>query len=345
MNLKKSLIIALLISVIGIIAWELYWRSQDFVPTIDDNKAFWSVQRDRVTDLTPNNFILMGSSRTLFDIQLDNWENQTGKRPIQLAVEGSSPLPVFHDIVENTNYSGTVIVGVTPGLFFSTTFPKANPWSWPQSRVDHYKDRTYAQRINHQLSLPLQQNLVLMSAGEQELDDNIDLKALLKRIKIGKRVPEGMPPFYQFGIITTLDRNLEMTARTVTDTAFANTIINVWKHFGKRPSSPDKEATMAFFLKDAEKFKARGGNLILIRCPSSDVLRVRESHALPRKDFWDNLVEQANVNAYHFEDYEQLKNLKCPEWSHLSAEDARYFTTELTKIMIADKAITNSKNN
>ena len=345
MNLKKSLIIALLISVIGIIAWELYWRSQDYTPNIDDNKAFWSVQRDRVTDLTPNNFILMGSSRTLFAIQLDNWENETGKRPIQLANVGSSPLPVFHDIVENTNYSGTVIVGVTPGLFFSTTSPKANPWSLPQSRVDHYEDRTYAQRINHQLSLPLQQNLALMAAGEQERNGDIDLKALLKKIKIGKRVPEGMPPFYRFGIMTSLDRNLEMTAKTVTDTAFANTIINVWKYFGKRPSSPNKEATMAFFLKDAKKFKARGGNLILIRCPSSGGIRVRESHALPRKDFWDDLVQQANVNAYHFEDYEQLKNLKCPEWSHLSAEDARYFTTELTKIMIADKAITNSKNN
>jgi hypothetical protein len=345
MNLKKSLLSALLISTIGIVAWELYWRSQDYIPTIDDNKALWAVQRDRVADLTPDNIILMGSSRTLFDIQLDNWENQTGIRPIQLANVGSSPLPVFHDIVENTAYAGTVIVGVTPGLFFSTTFPKAEPWSWPQSKVDYYQDRTYAQRINHQLSLPLQQNLALMSAGEQELDDNIDLKALLKRIKIGDRIPQGMPPFYEFGEITSLDRNLEMIERTLTDTAFANTIINVWKYFGKGAPPPDKEATMAFFLKDAEKFKARGGNLILIRCPSSGGLRAGENQVLPRKDFWDNLVEQANVQAYHFEDYEQLKHLKCPEWSHLSAEDARYFTTELAKIMIADKAITNTKNN
>ncbi|MFT5942634.1 MAG: hypothetical protein ACI8VZ_002525 [Candidatus Paceibacteria bacterium] len=345
MNLKKSLLSALLISTIGIVAWELYWRSQDYIPTIDDNKALWAVQRDRVADLTPDNIILMGSSRTLFDIQLDNWENQTGIRPIQLANVGSSPLPVFHDIVENTAYAGTVIVGVTPGLFFSTTFPKAEPWSWPQSKVDYYQDRTYAQRINHQLSLPLQQNLALMSAGEQELDDNIDLKALLKRIKIGDRIPQGMPPFYEFGEITSLDRNLEMIERTLTDTAFANTIINVWKYFGKGAPPPDKEATMAFFLKDAEKFKARGGNLILIRCPSSGGLRAGENQVLPRKDFWDNLVEQTNVQAYHFEDYEQLKHLKCPEWSHLSAEDARYFTTELAKIMIADKAITNTKNN
>jgi hypothetical protein len=345
MNLKKSLIIAVIISAIGITTWELYWRSQDYTPTIDDNKALWSVQRARVTNLASDNVILTGSSRTLFDIQLDNWENETGKRPIQLATVGSSPLPIFHDIVENTDYAGTVIVGVTPGLFFSTTFPEAQPWSWPQSKVDYYKDRTYAQRINHQLSLPLQQNLVLMSAGEEELDDNIDLKALLKNIKIGNRIPEGMPPFYEFGEITSLDRNLIMMEKTVTDTAFANTIIKVWKFFGKISPPPDKESTMAFFLKDAEKFKAKGGNLILMRCPSSGGLRAGENHVLPRKDFWDHLVQQANVKAYHFEDYEKFKNLKCPEWSHLSAKDARFFTTELAKLMIADDVITISKNN
>ncbi|MFT5253661.1 MAG: hypothetical protein ACI87N_002703 [Flavobacteriales bacterium] len=345
MNLKKSLIITLVISVIGIIAWESYWRSQDYTPTINDNKALWSVQRDRVTSLTSDNVIFVGSSRTLFDIQLDNWQNQTGKRPIQLANVGSSPLPIFHDIVENTNYGGTVIVGVTPGLFFSTTFPEAQPWSWPQSRVDYYKNRTYAQRINHQLSLPLQQSLVLMSGGEEELDDNIDLKALLKRIKFGNRIPEGMPPFYEFGKLTSLDRNLQMIEKTVTDTAFTNTIISVWKFFGKVSPPPDKESTMAFFLKDAEKFKAKGGRLILIRCPSSGGVRAGENHSLPRKDFWDNLVQQANVKAYHFEDYEQFKNLKCPEWSHLTAKDARFFTTELAKIMIEDDAFTNSKNN
>lgn len=344
MNLKRSLIIALIISVTAITIWELYWRSKGYTPTIDDNKALWAVQRDRVRDLDSENVVLMGSSRVLFDIQLDKWENETGIRPIQLASVGSSPLPIFHDIVENTDYTGTIIVGVTPGLFFSTTFPKAQPWSWPQSKVDFYRDRTYAQQLNHLLSLPLQENLALMSAGEQKMDDNIDLKALLKRIKIGQRIPEGMPPFYEFGEITSIDRNLRMMEKTVTDTAFANTIIKVWTFFGKTAPPPDKKSTMDFFLKDAKKFKARGGNLVLLRCPSSGGYRMGENIVTPRKDFWDDLVKQTNVKSYHFEDYEQFKNLKCPEWSHLSAKDADYFTGELAKIMLADGIIPNSKN-
>jgi len=56
-------------------------------------------------------------------------------------------------------------------------------------------------------------------------------------------------------------------------------------------------------------------------------------------------VKATNANAYYFEDYDQFKNLECPEWSHLSAPDARYFTTELVKIMKADGVISNTKTN
>ncbi len=344
MNLKKSLIITLVISVIGISTWELYWRSQGYYPTLNDEKALWSMHRANVEKATRDDVVILGSSRAYFDIQLNEWEAETGQKPIQLASTGSSPLPIFNDIVNNTDFKGTVIVGVTPGLLFSTTYPKAMPWERPQAKVNHYQDRTYAQRLNFLLSIPLQQNLAFMSADEEEWTDDIDLKALLKRIKIGNRVESKMPPFYNFGEVT-IDRNMSMTQRTVTDTTFANTITKVWQFFGKTSPPPDKESTMTFFLKDVEKFKTKGGNLILVRFPSSGGVRIGENHALPRAGFWDDLVQKTNVKAYHFEDYEQFKNLKCPEWSHLSAEGARFFTTELAKLMIADDVITNSKTN
>jgi len=339
MKLKKSLIIALVLVITGIGAWEIYWRSQGFYPTLDDDKDLWAVQRAKVEKATDQDVLLTGSSRILFDIQLDAWERETGRRPIQLAYVGSSPLPVFHDIVENTDFKGTIVVGVTPGLFFSTTNPKANPWEWPQSRVDHYHNRTYAQRLNHKLSLPLQESFAFLS--EDQGIDGLKLKELLGKVQIGNRIPNNMPPFHEFGEIAR-DRNLKMKDIVVQDTAYANSIIRVWMFFGKDAPPPDKEATMAFFLKDLEKYKARGGNVILVRCPSSGGLREGEKMRLPRSEFWDDLVQKAQVKSYHFEDYEQLK-FECPEWSHLSAADAEIFTTELVKIILKDNALPTSK--
>jgi hypothetical protein len=326
----------------GIGAWEIYWRSKGYFPNLDDDKYLWAKTREKVEKATENDVVLVGSSRVLFDIQLDVWEKKTGVRPIQLANPGASPLPVFHDLVENTDFKGTVIVGVTPPLFFSTTFPQAPPWSRAFAKVQFYEDRTYAQRFNYSLSVPLQNTFAFVSADEEEWYDDINLKALLNTIQLDNRIPV-MPPFYRFQEID-IDRNVRMKDRMVTDTAFAGTVKTVWKAFmsGEMPP-PDKEGTMAFFLKDAEKFKARGGKIILLRCPSSGFFRDLENKGFPRKDFWDLLVERAKVPAYHFEDYEQLQNLNIPEWSHLSADSADTFTEEFLNILQKDGIIKNLK--
>lgn len=343
MNLKQSVFIGLLITVIALIAWEIYWRDQGFTATLDDNEALWAVQRAKVDKLSKEDVVLVGSSRVHFDIQLDQWEKKMGNKPIQLAAGGCSPLPVFHDLVNHSNYNGTVLVGVTPGLFFSTTFPKAQPWAWPQARVDYFHNRTYAQQLNHLFSLPLQNSFAFIS--EVEGVDGINLKELLKKIHINNRVVDPMPPFHTFEEIR-LDRNVRMLKRMETDTAFANTVKKVWKFFmsGEGPP-PDKKATMNFFLTDLEKFKARGGKVILLRCPSDGYLRDFENTVTPRTTFWDELVQKANVPAYHFEDYTQLQNLTIPEWSHLTADDADIFTNEFLDILIKDQVLITSKSN
>lgn len=345
MNLKNSLILATILFLTGITAWEMYWRSQGYYPTLNDDKDLWSEHRKKVDDAQKNDIVIFGSSRAYFDFQVKTFENFYGKAPIQLAIPGTSPLPTFHDLVNNTNFTGTVIIGVTPGLFFSTTYPKASPWSRGQNKVDYYFDKTHAQWLNYQLSIPLQQNFVFMSADEEEWDDDIDLKSLLRRIRLKSRLgKDPAPPFYYFGDVN-LDRNMSMAQKTATDTPFANSVIRVWKFFGSLAPPPDKKSTTEFFLKDLEAFKAKGGKAILVRCPSSGGLRAAENKFLPRNEFWDQLVELSKVDSYHFEDYPQLKELTCPEESHLSKEDAEYFTLEMLKIMKHDGALTNLKTN
>ncbi len=345
MKLKQTLLVALILSIVAIIAWEAYWRSQGYYPTLNDEKALWAKERAKLENATDKDVVIIGSSRAYFDIQKEIWQEETGIKPIQLSSTGSSPLPALHDIVENTTFKGTLIVGVTPGLLFSTTYPKAPPINRIQSKIDYYNDMTYAQKSNYFLSVPLQKNLVLMSGDEEEWAGDIDLKSLLRRLNFGNRTKEPKaPPFYNFGDISS-DRNIVMSNRAANDTAFANSIIKVWNFFGKAAPPPDKDATTAYFVNDAKEFIERGGNLILVRCPSSGGTRMAENMFLSREKYWDSLVGLLPSKNYHFEDYSQLKNLTCPEESHLSKEDADYYTTELVKIMIEDNAFKTSKTN
>ena len=117
MNLKKSLLIALALGLVAITVWELYWRSKGYEPGLEDNKELWAIQRSRVDHASDKDVVLIGDSRILFDIQLDPWEEQTGVRPIQLSSAGTTPLPAFHDLVENTSFNGTVVISVHPIIF------------------------------------------------------------------------------------------------------------------------------------------------------------------------------------------------------------------------------------
>ncbi|OIQ29616.1 MAG: hypothetical protein BM564_05240 [Bacteroidetes bacterium MedPE-SWsnd-G2] len=344
MNLKQSATMAILLALIGLISWELYWRSNGYYPTIEDNDALWAAQRKRVDTPNPNDVIFIGSSRIHFDIQLDKWNLYTGLSSIMLAQPGSSPLPIFQDLVENTEFNGTIIVGVTPGLFFSTTYPEARPWKWAQSKVDYFYKQTYAQKFNHLLSIPLQEQFVFIN--ESEMDDAINLKSLVNKFKIGNRNDSKDPPFFEFSDYT-IERNSRMTIKCATDTAFANTIKKVWSVFMLDTTlpPPDKNSTTKFFLEQAKKFEARGGNLILVRCPSSGILRDGEQMGLPRERFWDSLISVGNFKSYHFEDIYETKNLDCPEWSHLSGPDADLFTEVLANLLIEDKALPNLNTN
>jgi len=49
----------------------------------------------------------------------------------------------------------------------------------------------------------------------------------------------------------------------------------------------------------------------------------------PRARTWDPLLKQTNAPGIYFEDYPELANFDCPEWSHLSAGDSVEFTKRL----------------
>ena len=344
MNLKQSLIIGVTLCVLGTIAWEVFWRSNGYYPDIDNDDALFAVQRNRIKKATDTDIVLMGSSRIHFDIQLNVWEKETGIKPIQLAHPGASPLPIFHDLINNTDFTGTIIVGVTPGLFFSSTSTKDRAYRSANDKVEYFDDQTYAQRINHSLAIPLQQNLAFISDAEGI--DAIKLKPLLQNIQFGERLVNDFTPFPPFPKFEdmTIDRNLRMTEKTVTDTSFARLIKNVWIFKSSDTTPPrhiDKDGVIKLFVEDAKIFQKRGGNLILLRCPSTEYYIRHEANFYCRDEFWDELVKQSGAKGYHFQDYEQLKDLDCPEWSHLSGEDADFFTSEISKIMLSDKTIPN----
>ncbi|MBK9654128.1 MAG: hypothetical protein IPO66_01155 [Rhodanobacteraceae bacterium] len=145
LNGGAALGLALALFVLALGAWELYWRDFGVTPGYRNSDERWAEQRRRIDTGEGNRTVIVGSSRLLFDVQLPVWERLAGERPIQLALEGSSPVAFLEDLADDPDFTGRLLVGVTPGLFFSGFAVRIDA-------LKHYRKETPAQRSGHRLS-------------------------------------------------------------------------------------------------------------------------------------------------------------------------------------------------
>ncbi len=332
---KISFLIAAFISIIFLSSWELYWRSGGYyIPSINDTEALWADKRAELETMDSDEVVIIGSSRAHFDFQLNEWEEVTGKRPLMLATPGKSPGPILEDIVENTTFSGTLIIGCAPGLFFA---PRDSTGGWRRAVgwVEYYHDRTYAQMFNFKISKLIDPNFAFIT---EESNEELTLKGLINRIPLKGRVepPWSLPDFSYID----MDRNTTMKDKVVKDTAYAGQIQRAWTDTPPKVRYRDVRTQVLGFYKNlVVKFQARGGRIIFVRNPSHMVVRENEKIRNPRELYWDPLIDTTGAPGYHFEDYPELNQFFTPEWSHLSTPDAKVYTKELLKIMQEDKVL------
>ncbi|HEX8608650.1 MAG TPA: hypothetical protein VF679_08435 [Pedobacter sp.] len=118
-NFLKAGVFALVVIVAFFVSWELYWRAKGYAVNYDDGKILWADKRAMVYDPVEKTTVFIGSSRIKYDLDIPTWEKLTGNKAVQLAMEGSSPLPILEDLSEDEDFKGKLVIDVTEGLFFA----------------------------------------------------------------------------------------------------------------------------------------------------------------------------------------------------------------------------------
>src|SRR5438552_2015583 len=314
-------------------AWELYCRSIGYGPTLNDNEDFWTSARRRVK---PESIVIIGDSRGWYDLDLDELEKGLGKRPVQLAMGGSCAYPVLEDLANDENFHGTVICSVVPRLLVAP--PGSPPMDRAKKAVRRSHTQTPAQRASQYLAMPLEGHVAFLKQEELTLDD------LLKRLPIPNRpnaqVQPRLPPY--FG---TLDR--ERRARMIEECALPgklqSLIQQIWLPLFTPPPPPSYIPKEEFAKKmgqaieqrfhdvaeAVQKLRDRGGKIVFVRFPYSGELKKLEDRETPRAGIWDRIIKGTGAPGIYYEDYPELSNFNCPEWSHLSAGDSVEFSKRL----------------
>jgi hypothetical protein len=258
-------------------------------------------------------------------VQLPVWERITGERPIQLGLEGTSPLPVLDDLADDPAFTGRVLVDATPDLFFSG-------YAYRGEAVRHYHARGPSQRIGHWLSKHLLETRLAF------YDPDFALPVVLRRQAWPARPGvRGYAPVRKL-MVMDADRNTRIWPRVEHDAAYRALAQQIWAQGFGGPlpgmDTPEKkraaiEAQLKRAVAAVRKLEARGVQVVFVRPPSGGEYYAYEEKHLPRAETWELLLARTGRPGVHFEDHASMRGLELPEWSHLTARDAERYTEAL----------------
>jgi hypothetical protein len=327
----RILLIMLALLTLLVAGWEGYWRSFGARPGYKNTYGLWAIQRRRIDSGDRNATVLVGASRIYYDVELPVWERLDGRRPIQLAFEGTSPLAYLEDLAADPNFTGRVLIGVAPDLFFSG-------YEYRGGAVRYTRKESPSQFIGQRLSMRLIEPYLAFE------DPDFALGTVLERQPWPER--PGRHVFLdprKLGYHDA-DRNSYLWDKVADDPQYHELWLRIWRDaFQPAPDDPTpaealkiEQEQIARAARVVAKLQAHGVKVLFVRMPSSGEYLEYENTHFPRKRTWDALLAATRAPGIYFEDYPELQGYYLPEWSHMTRSEAERFTAALYRVIERD---------
>jgi hypothetical protein len=307
-------------------AMELTYRYNGHIPSVIDDVRLWSVERDKIPVNSHNTIVLLGASRVQVDFSTEVFKNKyPGYQLANLPVDGKSCYAVLKHLSDDTTFKGIAICDIT-----EENIIRRNPANSQDYYVHYYlTNYNLNTKINRYISTLLQERFVIIDPYVNLINS---IGYFLTRAKL-------RPPKY---VITYSDRSIQADYSLLDSVRNKQIRINLARE-SYRELSPEinmKNFTdrVHEFKICVDKIKARGGKVVFIRFPVTDESWNLDEKYFPKKEYWDFFVKIINTETIHFKDVESMRNLRCPDTSHLDKRDISEFTnaliTELQKLKI-----------
>jgi hypothetical protein len=338
--LRASAWIGLFIMIALVSGWEMYWRDYGSVPSYRNSASLWAIERRRIDNGEGDKTVISGSSRMLFNTQPDTWEQESGERPIQLSLEGTSPVGLMEDLAADDDFTGTLLVGVAPGLFFSG-------FEYRRKAFDRYKNESPTQWIGQQISMLVEPYLAFYHY-------DFALFQVLERQPFPPRTDVENPIDVRRLTVVGKDRSTRMWDKLETDPEYAAVAQQIWAH-GFEPydelDEEEIEKNLESRAKQIERavaatnaLREKGAEVIFVRNPAEGHYAIREPTYNPRAETWDVLIEKTGALGIHWMDHEALQGFWLPEWSHIAGSEADRYTKALYEVIQTERKLRNAKS-
>jgi hypothetical protein len=238
------------------------------------------------------------------------------REPIQLAISANPVLPVLDDIAADERINGTIVISLTvDDLYENTRDTRAEQWV-----LEYSARQSRATRVAY-------------DPAEQWLQGSVD-SLLLSR-------SAGFHPLQWFrnraikNYVRTLpDRSQKIDyARVDRDAVYADRIRKYVPAGGAVfQSLQDFDERVGILNASLNRIIGRGGEVIVVRFPSSGRIWETDQIRYPKDVYWDRLAEIVDARTIHFADHPGLTGFDLPDGVHLDERETASFTATLAKL-------------
>lgn len=330
---------ALLVCVITL---ELCLAALGYHTGLGNSYALWERQRARADALGTRALILVGNSRIQNDVDLDTLRRETGLDPVQLGIGGASFLPVLRSLAADSAVKGLVIVN-----FEADELAHAGRRDLAQTYVKQYASRPHGNvpdflLVEGWLSDELHFHLRSYADGTRPLT------ALVLRILGNEHVRqfESLSPSRQVRIdfsktdlprygLTRAVHEFGPGLRYQPGMSDAELQVTLDKKIAALDAADDSvfRENLGMVSALAAAIASHGGQTYFVVFPRSGYVRKIDDRRYPRALFWDRFAAQQDGRALNYEDVPALRDVVCPDGSHVDEHDQAGFTTALVSAL------------
>ncbi len=317
-KLRKSWLLALGLVVVATGAWELVLRDAGFDPEYADNRALWLSARHQLSQMDQSAIALVGASRMQRAIDVDTLSQELERPVVQLAVEGTSAIPMLENLAADPRFRGAVIYSVAPAFSFSRRLSKLDAGK-QADWATNYVDQSRSRRMEQELRLFVQGLFAFRSADAA----------------IGKVASE----FQKSGRLAGFDKKTTQRSRQVSMHLKDSDPISLAAFYRKNSAPYEQKGfgELLYYVSTlVDILQAKGCPVFIVRLPTGDAVLELEKELFSKEKFWDLMQQNVAAQFIHFEDYPELAGFVSADGSHVAVDSADEFTRNLASVLRAN---------
>lgn len=302
--------------------WELALRAAGLSPEYIDNRALWLSTRHQLSRPDDNVVAILGASRIQRAVNVDVLRETLGRPVVQLAIEGSSGLPVLENLAADPRFRGTVIFSIAPPFSFNGRLSKldaGNQADWMRAYVDQSRSR----RTEQELRLDLQE-LFAFRAADASVSRTIPF------IFESGRFPG--PDFKT----TFRNRFVRIDLSQFERAASPEGVVEMYRENSVAYEPQGFSELLDYFGALVDFLNAKGSRVFVLRLPTEGAVLDYERQTFPKDRFWSQMEQRLAARFIHFDDYPQLEGYLSADGSHIASEKAAEFTAQLATVLAAN---------